>query len=89
MTFTLIFFFAAALFKILAFRLPLGMKDIDLVLQSALAANAPMPMASLLRDRFISAIAKGRAELDWSAIALGAADDAGLKESHPAAGEGG
>jgi 3-hydroxyisobutyrate dehydrogenase-like beta-hydroxyacid dehydrogenase len=63
------------------FRLPLGLKDIDLVLQTAGAANAPMPTASLLRDRFISAIAKGRAELDWSAIALGAADDAGLKES--------
>ena len=63
------------------FRLPLGLKDIDLVLQTAVAANAPMPTASLLRDRFISAIAKGRADLDWSAIALGAADDAGLKES--------
>jgi 3-hydroxyisobutyrate dehydrogenase-like beta-hydroxyacid dehydrogenase len=64
------------------FRLPLGLKDIDLVLQTAVEANAPMPMASLLHDRFISAIAKGRSELDWSAIALGAADDAGLKESH-------
>jgi len=63
------------------FRLPLGLKDIDLVLETARAANAPMPTASLLRDRFISAIAKGRADLDWSAIALGAADDAGLKES--------
>jgi 3-hydroxyisobutyrate dehydrogenase-like beta-hydroxyacid dehydrogenase len=63
------------------FRLPLGLKDIDLVLQTAVAANAPMPMASLLHDRFVSAIAKGRADLDWSAIALGAADDAGLKES--------
>ena len=51
------------------------------MLQTAGAANAPMPTASLLRDRFISAIAKGRADLDWSAIALGAADDAGLKES--------
>ena len=61
------------------FRLPLGLKDIELVLQTAGAANAPMPVASLLRDRFISAIARGRAELDWSAIALGAADDAGLK----------
>ena len=63
------------------FRLPLGLKDIDLVLETARAANAPMPTASLLRDRFISAIAKGRADLDWSAIALGAADDAGIKES--------
>ncbi|HZC45219.1 MAG TPA: NAD(P)-dependent oxidoreductase [Candidatus Acidoferrum sp.] len=61
------------------FRLPLGLKDIDLVLETARAANAPMPTASLLHDRFISAIAKGRADMDWSAIALGAADDAGLK----------
>lgn len=60
------------------FRLPLGLKDIDLVLQTAGVANAPMPTASLLRDRLISAIAKGRADMDWSAIALGAADDAGL-----------
>jgi len=63
------------------FRLPLGMKDIDLAIQTAVEANAPMPTASLLHDRFVSAIAKGRADLDWSAIALGAADDAGLKES--------
>ncbi|HEV2170299.1 MAG TPA: NAD-binding protein, partial [Candidatus Binatus sp.] len=61
------------------FRLPLGMKDIDLVLKTANEANVPMPTASLLHDRFVSAIAKGRADMDWSAIALGAADDAGLK----------
>ncbi len=51
------------------------------MLQTAGAAHAPMPTASLLRDRFISAIARGRSDLDWSAIALGAADDAGLKDS--------
>ena len=62
------------------FRLALGMKDIDLVLKTATDANVPMPLASMLRDRFISAVAKGRADMDWSAIALGAADDAGLKE---------
>jgi 3-hydroxyisobutyrate dehydrogenase-like beta-hydroxyacid dehydrogenase len=61
------------------FRLPLGMKDIDLVLKTATEANVPMPTANLLHDRFVSAIAKGRADMDWSAIALGAADDAGLK----------
>ncbi len=72
---------AHGVFTPAGFRLPLGLKDIDLVLQTAGLANVPMPAASLLRDRFISAIAKGRADLDWSAIALGAADDAGLKES--------
>jgi 3-hydroxyisobutyrate dehydrogenase-like beta-hydroxyacid dehydrogenase len=63
------------------FRLPLGLKDINLVIQNAAEVTAPMPTASLLHDRFVSALAKGRADLDWSAIALGAADDAGLKES--------
>jgi 3-hydroxyisobutyrate dehydrogenase-like beta-hydroxyacid dehydrogenase len=61
------------------FRLSLGLKDMELVLQTALAADTPMPTASLLRNRFVSAIAKGRSDLDWSAIALGAADDAGLE----------
>ncbi len=60
------------------FRLPLGLKDIDLVLKTATEANVPMPTASLLRDRFISAIAKGRSDMDWAAIALGVSDDAGL-----------
>jgi 3-hydroxyisobutyrate dehydrogenase-like beta-hydroxyacid dehydrogenase len=63
------------------FRLPLGLKDIDLVLKTASEARAPMPTASLLHDRFIAALAKGRAEMDWSALALGAFDDAGLKET--------
>jgi 3-hydroxyisobutyrate dehydrogenase-like beta-hydroxyacid dehydrogenase len=61
------------------FRLPLGAKDVDLVLKTAREVKAPMPVASLLRDRFLGALAKGRAELDWSAIALGARDDAGLE----------
>jgi 3-hydroxyisobutyrate dehydrogenase-like beta-hydroxyacid dehydrogenase len=61
------------------FRLPLGAKDVNLVLKTAAEVNAPMPVASLLRDRFIGAIANGRADLDWSAVALGASDDAGLK----------
>ena len=62
------------------FRLPLGLKDIEIVLRSAREANAPMPTASLLRDRFVHALAMGRDELDWSALALGAREDAGLKE---------
>lgn len=37
-----------------------------------------LPMASLLRDRSLHALAMGREELDWSAVALGAAEDAGL-----------
>ena len=62
------------------FRLPLGLKDVEIVLRCAREANAPMPTASLLRDRFVHALAVGREELDWSAVALGAREDAGLKE---------
>jgi 3-hydroxyisobutyrate dehydrogenase-like beta-hydroxyacid dehydrogenase len=62
------------------FRLPLGLKDVELVLRTAREVDAPMPTASLLRDRFIHALAMGRGDQDWSAIALGARDDAGLKD---------
>ena len=62
------------------FSLPLGLKDVELVLRTAREVNAPMPTASLLRDRFVHALAMGRADLDWSAVALGAREDAGLKE---------
>jgi len=60
------------------FRLPLGLKDIQLVLQAAADHTAPMPAADLLRDRLLSGMAKGRQDLDWSALTLGAAEDAGL-----------
>ena len=52
------------------FKLSLGLKDIDLVLQAAAASKAPMPLASMLHDRLMSAVAKGREELDWSGLAL-------------------
>lgn len=64
------------------FRLALGLKDINLVLRTAEETPTPMPMASLLRDRWLAGMAKGRENLDWSAAALGVAEDAGVK-IHP------
>lgn len=61
-----------------AFRLPLGLKDINLTLKTAADSNVTMPLADLIKNRFISAIAKGRSDLDWGALAKGASDDAGL-----------
>jgi 3-hydroxyisobutyrate dehydrogenase-like beta-hydroxyacid dehydrogenase len=61
-----------------AFRLALGLKDIKLTLQTASDVNVPMPMADLIKNRFVSALAKGRDNLDWGALAMGASDDAGL-----------
>jgi len=50
------------------FALKLGLKDTRLVLAASEECASPMPIASLIRDRFIAAIAQGRAEQDWSAI---------------------
>jgi 3-hydroxyisobutyrate dehydrogenase-like beta-hydroxyacid dehydrogenase len=60
------------------FALPLGLKDTRLVLQAAEAQSVPLPIASVIRDRFITAIARGNANSDWSALGRIAAEDAGL-----------
>jgi 3-hydroxyisobutyrate dehydrogenase-like beta-hydroxyacid dehydrogenase len=67
------------------FLLPLGLKDIRLVLQAAESASVPMPIASVLRDRFITAMARGNQEKDWSVIGRVAAEDAGLSQISRAA----
>jgi len=61
------------------FKLPLGLKDVELVLKTAGAARVPMPLAGMVRERIIAGLAKGRDEMDWSALALGVLDEAGLK----------
>lgn len=60
------------------FQLALGLKDVSLALQTGASSQTPMPLASLLRDRLTAQVAKGRRDLDWSALALGVAEDAGL-----------
>jgi 3-hydroxyisobutyrate dehydrogenase-like beta-hydroxyacid dehydrogenase len=60
------------------FALELGLKDLSLVVASASAAAAPMPLAELIRERLASGMARGRRNLDWSALSLGAREDAGL-----------
>jgi 3-hydroxyisobutyrate dehydrogenase-like beta-hydroxyacid dehydrogenase len=65
-------------FKPAGFTAPLGQKDIRLALAAGEALNVPLPLASLLRDRFLTLLAHGGEELDWSAIGALAAKDAGL-----------
>jgi 3-hydroxyisobutyrate dehydrogenase-like beta-hydroxyacid dehydrogenase len=65
-------------FQPAGFAAPLGQKDIRLTLAAADALKVPLPLASLLRDRFLTLLAQGGAELDWSAISCLAARDAGL-----------
>ena len=69
---------AAQTYEPAGFRLALGLKDANLVLGAAAEATVPMPMASLLRDRFLSGVARGRASQDWSAIARAVSDESGL-----------
>jgi 3-hydroxyisobutyrate dehydrogenase-like beta-hydroxyacid dehydrogenase len=60
------------------FALPLGLKDVRLVLAAAEEVAAPMPVASVIRDRLLTAIAMGQERLDWSSVARVAAKNAGL-----------
>jgi 3-hydroxyisobutyrate dehydrogenase-like beta-hydroxyacid dehydrogenase len=63
------------------FKLPLGLKDVRLALLAAEETEVPMPTASLIRDHFLSAMARGYRELDWAALALVCAENAGLERS--------
>jgi 3-hydroxyisobutyrate dehydrogenase and related beta-hydroxyacid dehydrogenases len=65
-------------FEPAGFVAPLGLKDIRLVLTAAEDLRVPMPLASLLRDRFLTLLAHGGDHLDWAAIGGLAAKDAGL-----------
>lgn len=68
---------ADGVFKPAGFAAPLGQKDIRLTLAAAEELRVPMPLASLLRDRFLTLLAHGGDNLDWSAIGGLAAKDAG------------
>jgi 3-hydroxyisobutyrate dehydrogenase-like beta-hydroxyacid dehydrogenase len=59
------------------FKAELGYKDVRLALSAAQQLEAPMPLASLLGDRFLALLAAGGGGLDWSALALIAKRDAG------------
>ena len=60
-----------------AFAAPLGYKDIRLALAAAETLRVPMPLGSLLHDRFLRLLAQGGERLDWAAIGGLAAQDAG------------
>jgi 3-hydroxyisobutyrate dehydrogenase-like beta-hydroxyacid dehydrogenase len=66
------------------FALPLGLKDVKLMLQAAEARTVPMPVASVLHDRFLLALARGYEKKDWSVVGRVAAEDAGLARAQHA-----
>lgn len=59
---------------------PLAVKDLRLALTEAESAAVPMPAASLVHDRLVGMMARGWAGLDWSALGLLAAVEAGLED---------
>jgi 3-hydroxyisobutyrate dehydrogenase-like beta-hydroxyacid dehydrogenase len=65
-------------FKPAGFAAPLGLKDARLALAAGEGLRVPLPLASLVRDRFLALLARGDDTLDWSAISMLAAEDAGL-----------
>jgi 3-hydroxyisobutyrate dehydrogenase-like beta-hydroxyacid dehydrogenase len=60
------------------FTVALGLKDIRLALAAADENAVPMPVASLVRDHFLTAIAHGNQNSDWASLAAVCAENAGL-----------
>ena len=60
----------------------LGFKDVSLAIRAGEELRVPLPLASLIHDHFVEALALGRGELGWSAFSSAIRDAAGL----PAAG---
>ncbi|MDE3032573.1 MAG: NAD(P)-dependent oxidoreductase, partial [Acidobacteriota bacterium] len=66
------------LFDPAGFALRLGLKDVSLALRAAEAYQAPLPLASVLRDRLLTATARGYGDLDLSALSRLSREAAGL-----------
>src|SRR5207237_5134409 len=60
------------------FKLRHGLKDMRLALAAGDEATAPLPTASLVRDQYLTAMARGWGDLDWAALAKLSAANAGL-----------
>ncbi len=60
------------------FAMPLALKDMRLAMEAATARQVPMPTLAVIWQRLLAAEARGYGDLDWSALGLLAAEDAGL-----------
>jgi 3-hydroxyisobutyrate dehydrogenase-like beta-hydroxyacid dehydrogenase len=63
------------------FAAQLGLKDVRLALAAGEGLLVPLPLASLVRDRFLRLLANDGDTLDWCAVSKLAAEDAGLTRS--------
>lgn len=71
-------------FEPAGFAAHLGLKDVRLVLAAGEELKVPLPVASLIRDRFLTLLASGGRDLDWSALGALAAWEAGGPKPEPA-----
>ena len=55
-------------FEPAAFDLQAGFKDVSLMLQASREVQAPLPFAGVISEKFITALALGMADKDWSAL---------------------
>ena len=61
------------------FKSKLGYKDARLAFKLSQASEVPMPMATALHNRLLSAVAKGWGDTDWAeGIGRGVSEDAGM-----------
>jgi 3-hydroxyisobutyrate dehydrogenase-like beta-hydroxyacid dehydrogenase len=66
-------------FEPAGFQLALGLKDVNLVLGAGQELRVPLPLASLVRERMLTALARGREGFDWSGFASVIREAAGLE----------
>jgi 3-hydroxyisobutyrate dehydrogenase-like beta-hydroxyacid dehydrogenase len=66
-------------FENAGFTLDGGLKDVTLILAAAAEVHAPLPYASLVRDKCLAAQARGMSQLDWSVLTEISRLDAGQK----------
>jgi 3-hydroxyisobutyrate dehydrogenase-like beta-hydroxyacid dehydrogenase len=69
---------AETTFEPAGFQLALGLKDVNLALQAGGELQVPLPLASLVRERMLTALAQGRERFDWSGFASVIRESAGL-----------
>ncbi len=65
-------------FDAVGFEMEAGLKDLGLMLDAASAVRCPLPLAALVRDRTLTALAIGLGEKDWAGFTEIARRSAGL-----------
>jgi 3-hydroxyisobutyrate dehydrogenase-like beta-hydroxyacid dehydrogenase len=67
-------------YKPVGFKAKLGYKDARLTFKLAQQSETPMPVATVVHNRLLSAVAKGWGDRDWvEAVGRGVTEDAGIK----------